>query len=70
MLRDVTPLEIGSSMDDEIVAEVRAIRRQLAAEVDHDLGRIYDQVKAVEAEERARGRVITSPPVGNTGAAA
>lgn len=70
MPRDVRSSEIGSSADDEIVAEVRAIRHQLAAAVDYDLDRIFDQVKAVEAEERARGRAILSPPVGNSGAAA
>ena len=70
MPRNALPSEIGSSQDDEIVAEVRAIRHQLAAAVDFDLDRMFAQVKAVEAEERARGRVIVPPPVGHSGAAA
>ena len=44
--------------DDEIVAEVRAIRRQLGAAVGFDLDRMYEQLKAVEAEEREKGRTI------------
>ncbi|MDZ4687331.1 MAG: hypothetical protein SH850_19845 [Planctomycetaceae bacterium] len=70
MPRDFMRPEIGSFPDDEIVAEIRAIRHQLAAAVDFDLDRIFDQVKTVEADERARGRVIIPPPVGNSGAAA
>lgn len=70
MSHDVMSSESESYQDDEIVAEVRAIRHQLAAAVGFDLDRIFDQVKAVEAEERARGRVIVAPPMGNSGAAA
>ena len=40
--------------DDEIVAEVRAIRRQLGAALDFDLDRMYERLKAIEAEERKR----------------
>ena len=48
--------------EDEIVAEVRAIRRQLGAAVRFDLDRMYEQLKAVEAEEREKGRVIIDSP--------
>ena len=55
-----------SLRDDEIVAEVRAIRRQLGAAVGFDLDRMYEQLKTIEAEERAKGRVILAavPPSG------
>ena len=53
-----------SPSEDEIVAEVRAIRWQLAAAVGFDLDRMYEQLKAVEAEERKKGRPIMAsiPP--------
>jgi hypothetical protein len=56
--------ENESSLDDEIVAEVRAIRRELCAAVGFDLDRMYEQVKAVETEERQKGRTIlaVAPP--------
>ena len=56
--------ENDSPPDDEIVAEVRAIRQQLGAAVDFDLDRMYEQLKAVEAEEREKGRAILAavPP--------
>lgn len=38
--------ENESLPDDEIVAEVRAIRRQLGEAVDFDLDRMYEQLKA------------------------
>lgn len=50
--------EHDSLPDDEIVAEVRAIRRQLGAAVGFDLDRMYEQLKAVEAEEREKGHAI------------
>ena len=50
--------ENESLPDDEVVAEVRAIRRQLGAAVGFDLDRMYEQLKAVEAEEREKGRTI------------
>jgi hypothetical protein len=52
--------------DDEIVAEVRAIRRQLGAAVGFDLDRMYEQLKAIESEEREKGRAILAvvPPSG------
>jgi hypothetical protein len=52
----------GLPADDEIVAEVRAVREALAAEFGFDLQRLYEQLKTLEAAERARGRVIISPP--------
>lgn len=58
MCSDAFRSENDSLPDDEIVAEVRAIRRQLGAAVGFDLDRMYEQLKAVEAEEREKGRVI------------
>ena len=57
-MRDAFRSENDSLPDDEIVAEVRAIRRQLGAAVGFDLDRMYEQLKAVEAEEREKGRAI------------
>jgi hypothetical protein len=58
--------ENESPFDDEIVAEIRAIRRELGAIVGFDLDRMYEQLKAVEAEERQKGRAIMAlvPPSG------
>lgn len=58
--------ENESPFDDEIVAEVRAIRCELGAAVGFDLDRMYEQLKAVEAEERQKGRAIlaVAPPSG------
>ena len=50
--------ENDSLPDDEIVAEVRAIRQELGAAVGFDLDRMYAQLNAVEAEEREKGRAI------------
>lgn len=47
--------ENESPFDDEIVAEVRAIRRELGAAVGFDLDRMYEQLKAVEADEPSEG---------------
>lgn len=58
MCSDALRSENDSLPDDEIVAEVRAIRRQLGAAVGFDLDRMYEQLKAVEAEEREKGRAI------------
>ena len=52
-----TPLD-----DDPIVAEVRAEREAFARAAGYDLGRIVANLRRIEAEERARGRVIISPP--------
>jgi len=48
--------------DDPIVAEVRASREALAATFDYDLARIVEDLRQVEAVERARGRQIVAPP--------
>ena len=70
MTRDQTPQRADASADDEIVAEVRAIRRQPGAAVGFDLDRLFDQIKAVEDEERARGRTFVPPFSRNAGASA
>jgi hypothetical protein len=56
--------------DDPIVAEVRATREALAAALDYDLARIVEDLRLVEAVERARGRRIVKPPNPAPGAAA
>ena len=61
------------SRDDEIVAEVRAIRERLGAAVGYDLDRHWAQLEALEAEERAHGRTVLAPASrtsGKSGAAA
>ena len=50
-----------SVLDDEIVAEVRAIRKQLGEAVGFDLDRMYEQLKAIEVEERKKGRAFAAP---------
>jgi hypothetical protein len=58
---DLTP------RDDEIVAEVRATRERLGAAVGHDMGRLVEQLKAIEAAERERGRTLLAPPALSAG---
>ncbi len=55
--------------EDPIVAEVRATREALAAALNYDLARIVEDLRQVEAVERARGRQIVAPPDRVSGAA-
>ena len=67
------PDQDHGSRDDEIVAEVRAIRERLGAAVGYDLDRHWAQLEALEAEERAHGRTVLAPASrtsGKSGAAA
>ena len=59
-----------SIADDPIVAEVRATREALAAALNYDLARIVEDLRQVEAVERARGRQIVAPSDPVSGAAA
>ncbi len=56
--------------DDPIVAEVRATREALAAASNYDLARIIEDLRQVEAVERAHGRRIVAPPSSVSGEAA
>lgn len=56
--------------DDPIVAEVRATREALAAALNYDLVRIVEDLRQLEAVERARGRRIVAPPDTGSGTAA
>ena len=60
----------SSMTDDPIVAEVRATREALAAALNYDFARIVEDLRQVEAVERARGRQIVAPPTPVPGAAA
>ncbi len=56
-------LTAGAPLDDDpIVAEVRAEREAFARAAGYDLGRIVANLRRIEAEQRALGRVIISPP--------
>ena len=59
-----------SLADDPIVAEVRATREALAAALNYDFVRIVEDLRQVEAVERARGRQIVAPRNPVSGAAA
>ena len=48
------------SPQDEIIAEVRSIRGDLAARFDYDLDRLYEEVKRREAESD-REKVAAAP---------
>ena len=61
MCSDAFRSESDSLSDDKIVAEVGAIRRQLGAAVGFDLDRMYEQLKAIEVEERKKGRAFAAP---------
>jgi len=66
----VVTVATPSRADDPIVAEVRATREALAAALNYDLVRIVEDLRQVEAVERARGRQIVAPPNPVSGAAA
>lgn len=59
--------------EDPIVAEVRAIRDQIAASVGYDLDSLYERLRRVEDAERAAGREVLPPepaaPAGRADAA-
>jgi hypothetical protein len=48
--------------EDPIVAEIHRIRQQIMIDFDHDLGAYMQYLKAMEEEERKRGRVIIDVP--------
>lgn len=56
--------------NDPFVAEVRATRAAIAREAGYDLHRIVEDLCLIEAEERARGRVIIATATPVPGAAA
>lgn len=58
-----------SSLDDPIVAEVRATRAALSAASGDDLARIAATLRTLEATERAAGREIIVPPARPSAAA-
>lgn len=61
--------DLPTAPEDPIVAEVRATRAALSAAAGDDLSQIYAQLKAVEAAERAAGRVVLAPPPATAAAA-
>ena len=63
------PADVGVD-DDPFVAEVRATRAAIAREAGYDLGRIVEDLRRIEAEELARGRVIIATGNSVPGAAA
>ena len=56
--------------NDPFVAEVRATRAAIAREAGYDLHRIVEDLRRIEAEERARGRVVIATGTPVPGAAA
>jgi hypothetical protein len=48
------------NMKDSIVEEVRAIRRQIEAEFDHDMNKYLDHV--YEAQKKHRARLVRRQP--------
>jgi hypothetical protein len=44
--------------EDEIMGELRQIRRKIMAEFNNDLGAYFRYIRAQEEEERKRGRII------------
>ncbi|MEI7867656.1 MAG: hypothetical protein WCI11_07175 [Candidatus Methylumidiphilus sp.] len=49
-------------MNDEIIAEVRAIREAHAAKFNFDLDAIFEDIKRSEAEHLALGGKFVDPP--------
>jgi hypothetical protein len=50
--------------EDPIVAEVHQARRDILARFDGDMNAYFRHLRAMEEEERRRGRQIISTPVG------
>ena len=49
-------------MKDEIIEEIRAVRRQIMAECGNDIGRYVDFLREKEEELRKQGHVFADPP--------
>jgi len=65
------PTPSSDALDnDPFVAEVRATRAAIAREAGYDLGRIVDNLRRIEADERAPGRGIIATDSTVPGAAA
>lgn len=54
--------EPTAGQEDPFVAEVHAVRAAIWDEVGHDLDRLYERVRAVEAAQRAAGRKFVPVP--------
>jgi hypothetical protein len=70
-LTNPTPSSADAPLDnDPFVAEVRETRAAIAREAGYDLHRIVEDLRRIEAEESARGRVIIATGTPVPGAAA
>ena len=49
-------------MNDEIIAEVRAIKDDIGAKFNYDLRALFEEIKRGEAELQAKGINLVPPP--------
>ena len=49
-------------MNDEILAEVRAIKDDIGAKFNYDLRALFEEIKSGEAELQAKGFRLIPPP--------
>jgi len=49
-------------MNDEIIAEVRAIKDDIGAKFNYDLRALFEEIKRGEAELQAKGIHLVPPP--------
>ncbi len=49
-------------MNDEIIAEVRAIKDAIGAKFNYDLRALFEEIKRGEAELQAKGIHLVPPP--------
>jgi hypothetical protein len=49
-------------MNDEIIAEVRAVKDAIGAKFNYDLRALYEEIKRGEAELQAKGIKLVTPP--------
>ncbi|SBT07341.1 conserved hypothetical protein [Candidatus Accumulibacter aalborgensis] len=49
-------------MNDEIIAEVRAIKDAIGAKFNYDLRALFEEIKRDEAELQAKGIKLVPPP--------
>jgi hypothetical protein len=47
---------------DDLIAEVRTARREISAECDHDLWKLYERYKALQESLRSSARDKLQPP--------
>ena len=54
------------TMNDEIIADLRATKERLAADANFDIKTLIERIRSEERVSAAQGRVVLQPPPSNT----